>query len=53
MLETNLKCCGDGVTEFHDKEIPGLQSCMFSSFQVGFCSQERWKLLSASAFKRM
>ena len=37
------------IKKNYDKKIPTVK--FFSSNQLKFCSQKRWKLLSASVFK--
>ena len=48
-MKTKIKFHKDEVTDFYDKKIPTVE--FFSSNQLKFCSQKRWKLLSASVFK--
>ena len=52
-LKIKIKSHGDKVPDFYDKKIPKVDSnhTFFSSNYFGFCSQERWQLLSASIFK--
>ena len=52
ILKTKTQSHGNKVTDFYDEEIPKVDSnhtCL-AVISLGFCSQERWKLLSASVF---
>ena len=46
-MKTKIKYHGDEVTNLNDKEIPKVETRNY----FGFCTQERWHLLSASVFK--
>ena len=52
-MKTKVKPYGDEVTHFYDKEIPKVECNLnlFSSNQLGFCSQERSKILPVSTFE--
>ena len=46
-LKTKIKLYGDEVTDFCNKKIfkSGSDYTFFSSNQLRFCSQKRWKIL--------
>ena len=54
-LKTETKSHGDEVICFYDEKSSqgGLLSNLLRSNYLEFCSQERWQLLLASAFKRV
>ena len=48
-MKTKTKSHGDEVIDFHNKKIPKVDS----NYTCLTVILKRWKLLSASAFKRM
>ena len=55
LLKTKIKCHGEEVTGFYEKEILKVESnytCL-AVISLDFVLKKRWKLLSASLFKRV
>ena len=51
-MKTKIRPYGNEATDIHDNEIPRVDS-NYTCNVNRFCTQKRWKLLSASVFKRI